>query len=252
MTHLQVGDPAPDFTLPSHLDSDITLSELRGKAVVLAFFPLAWTPVCTVQIPSYEEDLEKFVDLNTQILSVSVDSVPSLKAWTETFGGIHYPVLSDFYPHGAVASKYGILRLDGKAERALFLIDERGIIRYIDVHDFNAQPVNQVLFNEIKKMRPGYVEPAETGKQVGLPHGGIVMYCTKWCPDCREARLWLRNHKMEYREVDIMSTPGASEQVRKWAGGNLVTPTFDIDGRIVVDFNIPELEKALGIQPVSA
>jgi peroxiredoxin/glutaredoxin len=246
MTHLKVGDKAPDFTLASHLDSDITLSDLRGKAVVLAFFPLAWTPVCTVQIPSYEEDLGKFVDLNSQILSISVDSVPSLKAWTATFGGIHYPVLSDFYPHGEVAKQFGVLMPDGRAERAIFVIDESGIIRYIDIHEIGKQPLNTVLFNEIKKLRPNYVEPVMEEKTQKLPHGGIVMYCTRWCPDCRKARTWLMENHLEYTEVDVMSTPGASEQVRKWTGGNLVTPTFDIDGTIVVDFDEARLKEVLG------
>ena len=127
----------------------------------MAFFPLAWTPVCTVQIPSYEADLNQFVSLNTQILSISVDSVPSLKAWTATFGGIDYPVLSDFYPHGAVAQKYGVLLPDGRAARALFIIDELGIIRYIDVHEIGKQPINAELFEEIKKLHPGYHPPSE-------------------------------------------------------------------------------------------
>jgi peroxiredoxin/glutaredoxin len=247
MTHLLVGDRAPDFKLPSHLDSDIALSDLKGKVVVMAFFPLAWTPVCTVQIPSYEADLNQFVSLNTQILSISVDSVPSLKAWTQTFGGIHYPVLSDFYPHGAVAQKYGVLLPDGRAARALFIIDEQGIIRYIDVHEIGKQPINAELFEEIKKLHPGYRPPSEVEAEKKLPHGGIVMYCTKWCPDCRNARSWLRDHNLKYTEVDIMATIGASEQVRKWAGGNLVTPTFEIDGEIVVDFDEKRLSEVLKI-----
>ena len=73
------------------------------------------------------------------------------------------------------------------------------------------------------------------------------MYCTKWCPDCRNARTWLRDHNLKYTEVDIMATIGASEQVRKWAGGNLVTPTFEIDGEIVVDFNEKRLSEVLKI-----
>ncbi len=252
MTHLKIGDLAPDFIIPSHLDSDVSLRELRGKVVVLAFFPLAWTPVCTVQIPSYEEDLEKFAGLNAQILSISVDSVPSLKAWTETFGGIHYPVLSDFYPHGEVAQKFGVLRPDGRSERAIFIMDEDGIIRYIDVHDINNQPLNAVLFEEIRKIHPDrhVIENVKTQKE--LPRGGMVMYCTKWCPDCRKARAWLAEYNLPYTEVDIMSTPGASEQVRKWTGGDLVTPTFDIDGQIVVDFDPVNLSQVLGIAQKSS
>jgi peroxiredoxin (alkyl hydroperoxide reductase subunit C) len=246
MALLKVGDRAPEFTLPSHLDIDITLSDLKGKAVVMAFFPLAWTPVCTVQIPSYESDLEQFVRLNTQVLGISVDSVPSLKRWTETLGGIHFPVLSDFYPHGEVAEKFGVLQADGRSERALFIIDEEGIIRYVDVHDIGQQPINAVLFNEIKKLRPNYVEPVAK-MEPNLPHGGIVMYCTKWCPDCRRARLWLAENHLTYTEVDVMSVVGAGEQVRKWTGGDLVTPTFDIDGQIVIDYDLPKLKEILKI-----
>lgn len=247
MSHLKVGDLAPDFTLASHLETDITLHDLRGKVVVIAFFPLAWTPICTSQIPSYEADLGKFVGLNAQILAMSVDSVPSLKAWTESFGEVHYPVLSDFYPHGEVAQKYGVLMPDGRSERAIFVLDEDGFIRYIDIHDIGQQPSNAVLFNEIKKLRPNYIEQLEVPMEVNLPHGGIVMYCTKWCPDCRRARVWLNDNHLNYTEVDIMSTVGASEQVRAWANGSLVTPTFDIDGQIVLDFDEAKLRQILKI-----
>lgn len=93
MNQLKVGDRAPDFNLPSHLDSDISLSDLRGKVVVMAFFPLAWTPVCTVQIPSYEEDLNRFVELNTQILSISVEFCALFESldrniWGDSLSGV--------------------------------------------------------------------------------------------------------------------------------------------------------------------
>ena len=71
------------------------------------------------------------------------------------------------------------------------------------------------------------------------------MYCTKWCPDCRQARAWLKAHNQEYTEVDITSTPGAAAQVRAWANGNETTPTFDIDGTIIVDFDETRLREAL-------
>lgn len=170
-----------------------------------------------------------------------------MKAWTETFGGIHYPILSDFWPHGEVAKKYGVLRSEGYSERAIFIIDDEGIIQYIDVHDINDQPDNKILFNEIKKLRPGYIDPLKEKGKVNLPHGGIVMYCTKWCPDCRRARLWLNENGLKYTEVDIMSTVGADEQVRRWNGGDLVTPTFDIDGEIIMDFDQDRLKEVLKI-----
>jgi glutaredoxin len=154
-------------------------------------------------------------------------------------------MLSDFWPHGNVAMKYGVLRSEGYTERAIFVIDDLGIIRYIDVHDIDEQPSNKVLFDEIKKLRPGYVDEVVDPSKIKLPHGGIVMYCTKWCPDCRRARLWLNEKGLKYTEVDVMSTVGADDQVRLWTGGNLVTPTFDIDGQIVIDFDEDKLREVL-------
>jgi peroxiredoxin/glutaredoxin len=246
---LALGAPAPDFTLPSQLRKKITLSDLRGKNVVLAFYPLAWTPVCTLQIPLYEAEMDQFVNLDTQILSISVDSTDCLRAWAESLGGIHYPMLSDFWPHGEVAQKYGVLRDEGKSERALFIIDKQGVIRYIDIHDIHDQPSNEVLRKAIREIdaevreRPALPQPIA----VDLPRGGIVMYCTRWCPDCRDARKWLELNNLPYTEVDITSTPGAAEQVEKWAGGNRVTPTFDIDGTIVLDFNQARLKEILKV-----
>ena len=188
--------------------------------------------------------------LDTQVLGISVDSEPCLKAWAADLGGIHnYPLLSDFWPHGAVAEKYGVLRSEGHSERALFLIDREGIIRYVDVHDIDLQPSNDELRRAIRAMdslvrdRPEPEKPAP----VPLPHGGIVMYCTKWCPDCKQARAWLAARGLKFTEVDITTTPGAAEQVERWAGGNRTTPTFDIDGEIIVDFDVERLREMLKI-----
>jgi len=193
--------------------------------------------------------MASFAGLDTQVLGISVDSVPCLTAWAKDLGGITYPLLSDFWPHGAVAQQYGVLREDGKTERAIFVIDKQGIIRYVDVHDIDLQPSNVELRRAIRAIdpevrdRPEPVEP----EPVPLPHGGIVMYCTKWCPDCKDARAWLAKHQLPYTEVDITATPGATKQVEAWANGNRTTPTFDIDGTIVVDFDLPRLKEVLKI-----
>jgi peroxiredoxin/glutaredoxin len=244
---VQLGALAPDFTLPSQLGKKITLSDLRGKNVVLAFYPLAWTPVCSLQVPLYEAEMEKFVALDTQILSISVDSADCLRAWAESLGGIHYPMLSDFWPHGTVAQLYGVLQADGRSERALFVIDKQGFVRYIDIHDIHDQPSNEVLRKAIREIDPDVRDRPELPdpKPVALPHGGIVMYCTAWCPDCKRARKWLAEQKIPYTEVDITTTPGAAQQVEQWANGNRTTPTFDIDGSIVVDFDLPRLKEVL-------
>lgn len=194
--------------------------------------------------------MASFAGLDTQVLGISVDSVPCLTAWAKDLGGITYPLLSDFWPHGEVAQRFGVLREDGTSERALFIIDRQGIIRYVDVHDIDKQPSNDELRRAIRAVdpevhnRPEMEEP----EPVPLPHGGIVMYCTKWCPDCKNARAWLAKHNLPYTEVDITTTPGAAKQVEAWANGNRTTPTFDIDGTIVVDFDLPRLREVLKVE----
>lgn len=170
-----------------------------------------------------------------------------MKAWSDSLGGITYPLLSDFWPHGDVAKLYGILRSEGHSERAIFLIDARGFIRYIDVHDIDSQPVNAVLFAEIAKLEPELAQKLrdETPPPDPLPHGGIVMYCTPWCPDCKRARVWLKEHQLPYREINIHTNTLGAEAVKQWTGGNLTTPTFDIDGKIVIDFDENQLNSIL-------
>lgn len=143
---VKVGELAPDFELPSISGKKVRLSYFRGKKnVLLSFVPAAWTPVCSDQWPGY--NLTKFIfdQHNTVILGISVDNVPTLYAWVKEMGGVWFPVLSDFWPHGQVASTYGVLRGDGVAERALFLIDKQGIIRWIYVEDINRRPPLEVI-----------------------------------------------------------------------------------------------------------
>jgi peroxiredoxin (alkyl hydroperoxide reductase subunit C) len=152
---VKVGDRAPDFTLPSVGGKPISLRSLRGKqVVVLSFIPAAWTPVCSGQWPGYNVAKELFFKHNALVLGISTDNIPTLYAWIKAMGSLWFPVLSDFWPHGEVASLYGVLRSDGTAERALFIIDTEGIIRYIDVHDINERPRLEVLFNELGKLAP--------------------------------------------------------------------------------------------------
>jgi glutaredoxin len=185
--------------------------------------------------------------LNAQVLGISVDHVPCLKAWAESLGGVNYPLLSDFWPHGVVAGQYGVLRPEGYTERALFIIDKKGVIRYIDIHDIDDQPDNEVLFAELRRIDPEAASKASPEPPaIDLPHGGIVMYCTQWCPDCRRARAWLEARRLAHTEVDIYAMPGALDQVREWGGGHLITPTFDIDGTIILDFDEGKLSDLLG------
>ncbi len=152
---VKVGDRAPDFTLPSLSGEKVSLSQYRGeKNVVLSFVPAAWTPVCSDQWPGYNIVRDIFEQNNAILLGITVDNIPSLFAWTNQMGKLWFPVLSDFWPHGAVAKKYGVLRSDGVSERALFVIDRRGIIRYIDVHDINKRPPLEDLVRALEKLKP--------------------------------------------------------------------------------------------------
>lgn len=197
--------------------------------------------------------MDQFEGLNTQVLGISVDSVPCLVAWADSLGGITYPLLSDFYPHGAVAELYGVLRTEGHSERALFIVDKEGIVRYVDVHDIDDQPDNEELYTVLRELEPeaakalGTAPPpaTATAEAESADEERIVMYCTPWCLDCSQARAYLSERGLAYREVDVSKDKEAAQRVRGWANGNLVTPTFNIDGTIVVDFDKEALERAL-------
>ena len=147
------GDLAPDFTLPSISGNKVTLSQFRGKNnVVVSFVPAAWTPVCSEQWPGYNMVKDQFEKTNTVLLGITVDNIPTLKAWTQHIGPIWFDVLSDFWPHGGIADKYGVLRSDGLSERALIFIDKEGIIRAIVVMDINKKPDIKVCSTELKKL----------------------------------------------------------------------------------------------------
>jgi len=153
-SHLKVGDKAPDFTLPSIEGEKVSLRQYHGKKnVVISFVPAAWTPVCTGQWPGYNIAKEMFDKNEAILIGITEDNIPTLFAWTEEMGGLWFPVLSDFWPHGKVAGSYGVLRSDGTSERAIFIIDKNGTIRYIDVHDINERPRLEVLITELEKLR---------------------------------------------------------------------------------------------------
>ena len=150
---VKVGEPAPDFTLPSVSGDKISLGQFRGeKNVVLSFVPAAWTPVCSDQWPGYKIVKQMFDDNDAVLLGITVDNIPTLYAWTKQMGELWFPVLSDFWPHGAVADRYGVLRSDGVAERALIFIDKKGIIRDIQVNDINLRPDLEACAINLEKM----------------------------------------------------------------------------------------------------
>jgi peroxiredoxin (alkyl hydroperoxide reductase subunit C) len=147
------GDAAPDFTLKAVSGKTISLKDYYGKKnVVISFVPAAWTPVCSDQWPGYNIVKDIFDSHDAVLLGITVDNIPTLFSWTNQMGKLWFEVLSDFWPHGAVAEKFSVLRSDGVAERALFVIDKKGIIRYIDVHNINQRPPLETLVRAIEKL----------------------------------------------------------------------------------------------------
>jgi glutaredoxin len=188
--------------------------------------------------------------MQTQVLGLSVDSEPCLKAWAESLGGIAYPLLSDFYPHGRVAEMFGVLRPEGYCERAIVVIDKQGIIRYVDVHDIDEQPENDELFRVLVEVdpttAPAYDAIMTTAQSSVEPEADVVMYCTPWCQDCPQARQYFKEHNIPYLEVDISRDRAAAARVREWVGGDETTPTMRIHGKIIVTFDQAKVEAALG------
>ncbi|THB77417.1 MAG: peroxiredoxin [Desulfobulbaceae bacterium] len=149
---VQVGQMAPDFSLPSIDGKQFSLSSFRGQSnVVLSFIPAAWTPVCSGQWPGYNIVMKMFEQHDAKLFGISVDNIPTLHAWTQQIGGMKFDILSDFWPHGGVAQQYGVLRSDGTAERALFFINKEGVLTGILVSDINIRPPLEDIFKELQK-----------------------------------------------------------------------------------------------------
>lgn len=150
---LPVGAQAPDFSLQDASGKKVSLNDFRGQPVVLVFYPLDWSPACSDQLSLYQSELDDFKEYHTQVLAISVDSIYSHGAWAAV-RGIEYPLLSDFNPKGEVARKYHIWReTDGFSERALYLIDRDGIIRYNTVSpELHMIPDIYELFTQLKEL----------------------------------------------------------------------------------------------------
>jgi mycoredoxin-dependent peroxiredoxin len=130
---VEVGSPAPDFTLKNQDGQEVSLSDFRGdKAVLLVFYPFAFSGICTGELSSVRDDLSSFQNDQVQILAVSCDPVESLRAWARQ-EGYEFPLLSDFWPHGAVGESYGVFSSDlGFSFRGTFLIDKDGVVQFLE------------------------------------------------------------------------------------------------------------------------
>ncbi len=149
---------APNFLLKSLSGEYIDLQMFFGKKnVVISFVPAAWTPICSDQWPGYNMVYDSIEAFGAVLLGITVDNLPTLWAWTKNMtpdgAPLAFSVLSDFYPHGAVAERFGVLRTDGMSERAIFVIDRHGIVRFARVYDINARPPIDDVFNILRALQ---------------------------------------------------------------------------------------------------
>jgi peroxiredoxin len=139
-TPLPPGTKAPDFELRSTPDQNVSLAEFRGQPVIMAFYPEDWSPVCSDQMALYQEVLPEFQRFGAELIGISVDGIWSHLAFAKD-RNLHFPLLADFEPKGEVARAYRVYRAkDGTSERALFVIDADGVIRWSYVSPVGVNP----------------------------------------------------------------------------------------------------------------
>jgi peroxiredoxin len=154
MPILPANTPAPDFTLSTGIDQTISLKSLRGRPVVLVFYPADWSPVCGDQLALYNEILPDFQSLGAQLIGISVDGIFCHQAYAQN-RKLKFPLLADFEPKGAVARQYGVYREgDGYAERAIFVIDPNGIIRWSYLSPIGTNPGADGILSALEAMKP--------------------------------------------------------------------------------------------------
>jgi peroxiredoxin len=162
---LAAGAPAPDFTLNSAPDRTLRLSELRGKPVVLVFYPADWSPVCGDQMALYNEMHEEFAEYDAQVVGISVDG-PWCHAAFAKDRKLRVPLLSDFEPKGAISRAYGAYRTaEGVSERALFVLDPDGVIRWSYLSPIDVNPGADGIFKALESLdgskQPGRAASAQ-------------------------------------------------------------------------------------------
>ena len=150
---LPAGAAAPDFVLKSTPDQPVKLSDFRGQPVILAFYPADWSPVCSDQMALYNEILPEFRELGAELLGISVDGVWCHVAFSRD-RKLHFPLLADFEPKGAVARLYGVYREDdGLTERALFVINAEGVIHWSCVSPVGVNPGAEGILSALEELR---------------------------------------------------------------------------------------------------
>ena len=156
---LKVGEQAPDFKLTSatgELQGEVELAAYRGKNVVLAFYPLDFTPVCQSELGAFQTDLAKFADANTEVVGICTDSVFAHIAFQKHLGGLKFPLATDRWPYAEVATAYGVFPptkhpIPFINDRAIFIVDKNGNIAWSKIYELREQPDNAEILAELKK-----------------------------------------------------------------------------------------------------
>jgi peroxiredoxin len=150
---LKIGDIAPDFTLKDNHGKDARLGDFRGKKVVLGFHPFAWTSVCGQQMQDLEASVDRFAAAGAIAFGLSIDSTFCKKAWAGSLGVSKTRLLSDFWPHGAVAMQYGIFNDEtGASKRATVILDEKGVVRWMKVYPTPERPDINEIAAEVERI----------------------------------------------------------------------------------------------------
>jgi peroxiredoxin len=150
---IKIGDAAPDFALKDHHGTEAKLSEAAGKKVILGFHPLAWTPVCAKQMKDLEANVARFDELGAIAFGLSVDSAPCKHAWAASLGITRTRLLSDFWPHGGVARRFGVFNeTEGFSNRAVFVLDAKGAVRFKKVYPISQVPDIKEIIAAVEKI----------------------------------------------------------------------------------------------------
>ena len=151
---IKKGEKVPDIVLKDQNDHEIQISRYKGKKVLLSFHPLAWTPVCAKQMKSLEDNRDRLNEMNTIAFGISVDSVPSKKAWAKELGVEHTQLLADFWKHGGFAKELGLFLEDrGISKRANVILDENGQVVFVKVYPISEVPDIKEIIEVLKRMK---------------------------------------------------------------------------------------------------
>jgi peroxiredoxin len=149
---LDPGTPAPEFDLPATPDRSVALADFRGRPVAMAFYPADWSPVCTDQMALYNEVLPEFQRLGADIVGISIDHVWCHTAFAKS-RNLRFPLLADFHPKGDIAKQYGVYDDGiGMSERALFVVDGKGVVRWCYVSPIGVNPGADGILNALESM----------------------------------------------------------------------------------------------------